>query len=297
MKYRSWLKLGLITPLVLALLAEAGLRLAGVIDFPVYDTDEVIGYIPAPNQRGEFLNRNRWQINERSMGSEHWQPHGQRDLLLLGDSIVWGGNPLNQIDKFGPQLQESIPQWRVWSASAGSWSVLNQIAYLDRYPDVQREVDVVVWVLNTGDLARQSSQWASDSIHPRNRPHSALWYATEKYLVPRLATATSNQQPATTMPDMIAASTADQLHTRLVQLTGKRVLIVLYPNKTELSSTTPHYLAFRQALRSAMGSCCDWLEVREHPMWNAGLYRDSIHPTPEGNRVLASLIAKQLALR
>ena len=81
MKYRSWLKLGLITPLLLAVLAEAGLRLAGVIDFPVYDTDEVIGYIPAPNQRGEFLNRNRWQINERSMGSEHWHPHGQRDLL------------------------------------------------------------------------------------------------------------------------------------------------------------------------------------------------------------------------
>lgn len=261
----------------------------------MYETDEIIGYIPAPEQSGAFLNKNHWQINERSMGSGPWQPDGQRDLLLLGDSIVWGGNSLDQTDKLGPQLQENIPPWRVWSAAAGSWSVLNQLAYLDRYPDVQREADVVVWVLNTSDLALQRSQWSSDAIHPRSRPLSALWYATEKYLLTRLQQpATSNQQPHDT--DMIAASTADQLRTRLAELSGKRVLIVLHPNQTELSSATPHYLAFRKVLRNAMGSCCDFLEMREQPAWNAGLYRDSIHPTPEGNRVLANLIAKQLAL-
>ena len=62
-----------------------------------------------------------------------------------------------------------------------------------------------------------------------------------------------------------------------------------------LSLATPHYLVFRQALRNAMSSCCDWLGESVQPMRHAGLYRDRIHPTKERNRVQATLFAKQLA--
>ena len=84
---------------------------------------------------------------------------------------------------------------------------------------------------------------------------------------------------------------------RLAQLApGKRVLVVLYPDQTELKAPTPHYLAFRQGLRNAMDGCCELLEVREDAQWQPHLYRDSIHPTADGNRVLASMIEKRLAL-
>ena len=96
---------------------------------------------------------------------------------------------------------------------------------------------------------------------------------------------------------MRAADTVNALQKRLAQLApGKRVLVVLYPDQAELKAPTPHYLAFRQALRSAMDGCCDLLEVREDAQWQAHLYRDDIHPTPEGNRVLAAMIEKRLAL-
>ena len=96
---------------------------------------------------------------------------------------------------------------------------------------------------------------------------------------------------------MIAADTVNALQKRLAQLApGKRVLVVLYPDQAELKAPTPHYLAFRQALRSAMDGCCALLEVREDAQWQAHLYRDDIHPTPEGNRVLAAMIEKRLAL-
>ena len=92
-KKLRWWWLVLPVVLVLLVLSEVGLRLAGVTDFPVYDTDETIGYIPAPGQQGSFLNRNGWQVNERSMGSDAWQPNGQRDVLLLGDSILYDAQP------------------------------------------------------------------------------------------------------------------------------------------------------------------------------------------------------------
>ena len=80
---------------------------------------------------------------------------------------------------------------------------------------------------------------------------------------------------------------------RLAQLApSKRVLVVLYPDQTELKAPTPHYLAFRQGLRNAS----ELLEVREDAQWQPHLYRDSIHPTADGNRVLASMIEKRLAL-
>lgn len=183
--------IAVVAVVMLLALAEFALRLAGVTDFPTYETDDTIGYIPAPAQSGAFLNKNRWQLNERSMGSGPWQPDGQRDLVLLGDSIVWGGNSLDHPDKLGPQLQAvSGSRWRVWSAAAGSWSVRNQLAYLDRYPDVEAEADALVWVLNTGDLSAEPSRWHSDSTHPRSRPHSALLYVANKYAAPRLGFST-----------------------------------------------------------------------------------------------------------
>jgi hypothetical protein len=288
--------LSLAVVLCAALIGEAGLRWAGVTDFPVYETDDVIGYIPAPEQSGAFLNKNRWQINERSMGSGPWKPEGLRDLVLLGDSLVWGGNPLDQPDKLGPSLQVTLgDRWKVWSAAAGSWSVLNELAYLDRYPDVQQEADVLVWVLNTGDLAAQRSLWASDYTLPRSRPTSALAYVLGKYLLPRLGLFREPAVNASPPAELISADTARFFKDRLAQLAAtKRVLVVLYPDQTELRQPTPHYQAFRQAVQEAMTGCCSLLEVREQPNWNTSMYRDGIHPTSQGNQVLSGLIAQAL---
>jgi len=39
----------------LAFLVEFGLRATAVADFPLYDADNTIGYIPKTSQRGVFL--------------------------------------------------------------------------------------------------------------------------------------------------------------------------------------------------------------------------------------------------
>src|ERR1700749_2777557 len=83
--------------------AEVATRLTGVADFPLYRADADLGYVLAPDQKGAFLNKNHWVYNEKSQGAGPWHPNGKTDLLLLGDSLVLGGNPVDQPDRLGPQ--------------------------------------------------------------------------------------------------------------------------------------------------------------------------------------------------
>ena len=160
---------------------------------------------------------------------------------------------------------------------------------------MQEETDVLVWVLNTGDLAAQPSRWASDDTHPRSRPASALTYVLGKYLLPRLGLFREPAANASLPAEPISSDTARLFKDRLAQLAAtKRVLVVLYPDQTELSQPTSHYQVFLQAVQEATAGCCSLLEVRVQPNWNAGLYRDGIHPTPQGNQVLSGLIAQAL---
>src|ERR1035438_8247662 len=83
---------------------ELAVRLSGVVDFPTYLTDSEIGYLPRPNQSGSFLHINDWVFNDRSMGTAAaWDSSKRPNLLLIGNSVVMGGNPYAQKDKLGPQ--------------------------------------------------------------------------------------------------------------------------------------------------------------------------------------------------
>ncbi|MDP1125438.1 hypothetical protein Q5O12_28365, partial [Klebsiella pneumoniae] len=76
-----------------------------------------------------------WQFNSLSMGSGPFFPSSDIDTLLIGDSIVLGGNPYRQQDRLGPVLQMDSKH-AVWPISAGSWSISNELIYLKDHPDV-----------------------------------------------------------------------------------------------------------------------------------------------------------------
>ena len=46
---------------------ELLVRSLGMVDFPLYEANALIGYIPAANQKGSFLNSHDWQFNEKHM--------------------------------------------------------------------------------------------------------------------------------------------------------------------------------------------------------------------------------------
>jgi len=84
-------------------MAELALRQCGYDQFPLYDVSADIGYLPKPNQAGNFADRYTWSLNERSMLNEPWFPDRDHGVLLLGNSLVWGEVRMLPKDKLGAQ--------------------------------------------------------------------------------------------------------------------------------------------------------------------------------------------------
>lgn len=281
----------LLASLALALGAgEAALRWSGVIDFPLYEADATIGYIPKASQRGSFLNRNDWVVNERHMGAERFAPGPEGNVLLVGDSVVWGGNPYARDERLGPQLQQ-MTRKRVWPIAAGSWGLQNELTYLAANADVVAAVDTVVLVLNSGDFAEPSS-WTCELSHPRERPLSAAWYVARKYVI--------KEECGSASPADLTVQPRDPLQMLSAFVAAhpaKRLIVFLYPEKSEVlneAAMAGRLERFGPALVAA--GVKEVVSVGRDPRWRQRetMYRDAVHPTAEGNRVLARLIADRL---
>lgn len=298
---RKGVTLTTITLLILAGMTELGIRLTGVMDFPIFGVDSTIGYVPKAEQSGNFLNRNNWSINEKGQGSPSWKPGIKPDLLLIGDSVVWGGNTLNDPDKLGYQLQSFIPDYSVWSASAGSWGILNTIAYLDRYTEIWPHLDHVVWVLNGGDFAGRS-QWVTNRTHPKANPQIALLYVFNKYALPRIL---KEREIAIvhTPEEKLRISTIAALKAKMNELwysnPDMAFTLILYTGKTFVEGNADEdELAFESKVNKAVkvhfSEVAKIVIAYEDDRWNSSLYRDGIHPSIEGNQVLAKIISESV---
>lgn len=275
------------------LIAEIALRVAGVVDFPLYVADAEVGYIPAPSQAGSFMRHRDWKFNALSMGAEEFQPSvAAVDVLLVGDSVVLGGNPYRQEDRLGPRLGQRTPH-RWWPISAGSWALRNELAYLHRQPEVVRSVDSIVFVLNSGDFDKASS-WACELSHPRSRPLLATWYVVQKYVLklnPCGFTPSQLQVPAGDWrPELRSFINSDGAR-------GKRIVFFLYPDLDQARDQglrSSKLEVWKGQLESAGAK--EIHSVGQDPRWTPQLYQDGIHPSAEGFRVLADIIATNLGV-
>ncbi len=300
----SWCRLFVFSATFL-LLIEGSLRVAGVLDFPLFEVDPEIGYFPRPNQSGNFLRRNDWAFNERGMGAGAFKPGAETDWLLLGDSIVYGGNHYRQHEKLGPNLEQKLgATHRVWPVGAGSWSVLNEMTCLERNSDILPDIDGLIWVLNSGDF-QERSQWRSSITHPRQHPHSAVYHLFEKYvwatlIEPRLMVQFPSHFPGPPIssepPDRWMQSFLKNLRDIRIKFPSMKSFVVLYPSQWELAYPDPEpFTLLQKALEEGSREIgCRLIVVRSDPRWNPSHYRDYIHPTSEGNRVLAEIVGEEL---
>lgn len=306
-RLRNSIRALLVAALLAVAAAEVGLRAAGFVDFPIYDIDAELGYLPKPSQQGAFMNRNRWAFNDRSMPiAEDWRdtpatPGSPSDLLLIGNSIVMGGNPYDQPDKLGPQLQRLVgPSFKVWPLAVGGWTNVNQMTYLGRQADVAAGAEFFVWQVMSEGFG-DASPWRGEYVFPTQPPVSALAYVLRRYVLPRFVDFGDTELPGkyAAQPRWIEAY--DRELARLVQKTRQRHdpagLIYLFPSEAELAVARAgrEWLPERtemQRLAAVHGLAV--LDLAADPAWHAGLYRDGVHLTVEGTRVLAGLIAARL---
>ena len=280
--------------LALPLLVEGGLRATSIGDFPLYDANSEIGYIPKPSQAGSFLWRSDWQFNAKHMGAAEFMPDPKVDTLLVGDSIVLGGNTYRRQERLGPRLSEAVGH-PVWPISAGSWALRNELAYLRLHPEVARGVAGFVFVLNSGDFGEPSS-WSCEQTHPRMRPAVLSVYLFQKYVY--------NWAPCGTVPQALKMPPGDWKNDLRAFATsdpaqGKPISFILYPDQAE--SKDARLLRARLEVHGAellaqAGPAASVYSVGRDLRWRSDFYKDDIHPTPDGMKVLADIISQPMAM-
>jgi hypothetical protein len=258
--------------LLLVVLAEVGVRLSGVTDIPLYRPDAHYGYIPRANQHGVWLHKYRWGFNSLSMGiDEEFHPGG---VLLVSDSIVSGGNQTDQQDRVAQKLERLIGQ-DVWPISAGSWALLNELAWLRENPEVVRNVDRFVFILNDEDFIAPSV-WLGKSMNNGYIHPSRLYYLFDRLVL----------LPRRPVPPRPPTSRDWQKEFAAFRASvGKPVLVILYSGRADRPDTIEQH-------EGQFGT--DVLVLKRDRRWRTAVFRDRIHLEAEGNALLAQIIAERI---
>jgi len=297
---RAWrsISIGLATAvLALLLVAEVAIRLKGWVDFPTYIQDPRFGYFPAPQQSGTFRNSNHWVFNDQGMGvAAAWQPSERTDILLIGNSVVSGGNAYDQPERLTSRLQDKLGQnCAAWPVAAGGWATVNAARYLEAHLDLIEKSDFFVWQFMTGQMDR-ASPWLGETRFPTSHPVWATGYVLRKFWSERSAPI---NDAAPGQPSE-AGKNYDEFESLIQKLAARsqqspRGIILAYPTleQLRLARQGRDWLPDRQRLeRLAKVNDVLLLDLAALPTWTEGMYWDEVHLNPFGNVVLASVLSE-----
>lgn len=297
MKYKKVIQRSLLAVACLLVGTETAVRLSGIIDFPLYSVDGDIGYVPKSNQSGNFLNKNSWVFNDRSMGTGmNWSPTGKSNLLLIGNSIVMGGNPYDQSEKLGPLIQAKLGEKiTVWPIAAGGWSNVNEAMYLRRNSDVMKANNFFVWEYMNGGFSQLSPD-RGQYVFPSDKPIFASWYVIRRYVLPKFIELNMNELPPEGESERENLKQFETLIAEMSAASGKKSpgILFFYPGKDQYIGMQKgiEYVPDRKELERISSTYgLKIVDIAKRPEWNLNLYREGTHPTVAGNKVLSEILS------
>jgi hypothetical protein len=280
----------------LLFLLEIFVRFSGLADYPLYRTTDTTGYELQPGQHGVFLRKNHWYVNRDGFNNDKEFLPTHPSTLLVGDSIVYGGNPVDYGNRIGTLLSGLLGQ-NVWVGAAGGWSLFNELGFLQEKKKIARQTDQLVIIYDNGDLDGLAP-WGGEMVHPTYRTILSLPYVWMRYIQPKIFHSTPPAElPA--IPAVVSTIRNDQWKAKLDDLISwyqGSILFLLYPDQQALVNAKL-WQEETKDIREYISTHTDKIkvvDVRSIPEWKNSLYRDGIHPNTEGNRILAEVIFRQL---
>ena len=287
------------------LVARFVLRLA---DQPLYIEDRRIGYLCAPDQdcgiNGLHFRTNRWSMRSADFPARKEAPDELR-IMLLGDSIINGGNAIDQGALASEALRTAVAATAkrpvvVGNISTGGWSTVNEYAYLRRYGWF--EADYAILEVNENDAWDVPSFGAIDPLlFPTTRPASALLFSCQRYgsrLFPGLGALPAASPPGEPVPGTPEESCLLALGQilRAAQLNRVKIAVVLHPTLENVrGAATPGLDALRAVAIAAAVPVVELMPIYRSSGDPAALYSDGLHLTARGQQALAKGFAQALA--
>lgn len=299
---------------------EVILRVAFGLGNPVLvQADSFTGYRFQPNQKLFRLGK-KIQYNQYSQRSEpitlKKSPKTLR-ILMIGDSVLNGGNPTDQsqtiTELFEAKLSESEYPTEVLNASAGSWGIGNALGYLREFGTFS--ADAVIVQIGTHDLTQPTSTSTVVGHHPAFSTHPPLLAtqdAWNRYIWPEIAgklgyilpNGDFASSPISLTPDQQFRQNMQHVKEIIALVRGKKipVFVLFTPNRGDLlpKVNEPNYKSeFFRLLKSLQVPIID-----THSSWSTlspvtvqSYFRDSVHLTVQGNQAIAQNLFKQLCLQ
>jgi lysophospholipase L1-like esterase len=308
-KYR-WLLLvvAVVAPLV-------SLEIAGRywgLHHPVVFERTTYGYRIVP---GQDIRRfgNRAYFNSLGLRSEPASAvpaAGMVRILCLGDSVTYGGATTDQADTYPYQLQAQLGgvpgRIEVLNASAPGWAVDNELGWLRDNGTLSSRY--VVLTLSTHDLFQPLAMSSTVGTHPSfpdHRPMLALEEIAVRYVLPRLLPSLDLADPGVRGDEQwteeMARANRDSvlLMDQMVRNSGGTLVVMISteaidPNQSDLANSARRQLV--EALDQRDVGVLN-IDAAIQRYGRAALFRDTVHPNPEGNRVLAAAVAEYLRPR
>lgn len=293
----------------LGVLAEIGLRVTqGLGNPPLYIEDEDIGYLLAPNQKlrraGNLIEINQYSMRNQEIEPE--KPQSTERIFLLGDSVVNGSWWTDQADILSSLLAKKLqainnkPQ-EVFNASTNSWGPRNELAYLKRYGLF--DADALILIINTDDLfaTKPTSLVVGESYsYPSKPPALALVELYQFYLasprkIPELEKLGSQRDA-----NLAANLTAIKEIKAIAEESNTRFILALTPLRREFKegSTEEEKQARRslqQLVKTSNINYLDFLQIWSDFPQPEFLYRDHIHPSPQGNTKIIEQLSSEVS--
>ncbi|MBP0017667.1 MAG: SGNH/GDSL hydrolase family protein [Cyanobacteria bacterium SBLK] len=303
-------RIGKVTLAVLLsiLVTEIGLRFFfGLGTPPLVQFDSEMGYRFQPNQKmrrfGNWVEYN--QYSQRSGAIAHLKKEGVLRILMLGDSVLNGGNRTDQKETISEQLEirltERGREVEVLNASANSWGIGNQLGYLKKFGLF--DADAIILQIGTHDLVQPTSP--GKNLHPTEYPSSAIAELLNSYLLPRLSRFL--RAKAIANDEFLEAQFTENLQylqaiAALVRDSDLPLFVVYTPSREDLLPTpnNPLYKTqFFQFLQEKEIAAIDvhgfWREIPSETVQS--YFLDWAHLTPEGQYSIAELVFKNLERR
>ncbi len=276
----------------------------GLGDPAITIADPTIKYLSAPNDRavrkGVRQFTNAWGMRSPDFPKTKVDPQELR-ILVIGDSVVHGGAHCDDSQIATTLLREALATQTsrpvvVANIAAGGWCPPNQAAYLAKFGTF--DADLAILVLNSEDAVDINIEFTPHlrrDVFTMKKPVLALQEIYDRKIFARLFPSRIPQFPATTDRYTETASvnrSLASLRAMIAQCRAANVRVAalqhwkraeIEKNQRDAGHALIKSVLDEQAVPTRQGDTA----FRAAMQRGQNVYRDAIHPTIGGQRILA----------